>query len=71
MVTIFLRGRGLISALVREAQLEQSRDQCAFGEPYNGNCQELGFIPHFSEKFERNVPCDGYWLLEIEHSALH
>jgi len=52
MVTVFLRGGVSISALVRQAQLEQSCYQRAFQEPYDGNRQQLHFIPHFIQKVE-------------------
>ena len=52
MVTIFLRGGVLISVLVRHAQLVQSCYQQAFQEPYDGNRQQLHYIPHFIQKVE-------------------
>jgi hypothetical protein len=47
MVTVFLRGGVSSSALVRQAQLEQSCYQWAFQAPYNGNRQQLHFVQHF------------------------
>jgi len=52
MITIFLRGGVLISALVRQAQFEQSCYQRAFQEPYDGNRQQLHFVTHVIQKVE-------------------
>jgi len=71
MVTVFSRGGVSISALVRQAQLEQSCYQRTFQEPYDGNRQQLHFVPHFIQKVERNVLRNGHRLLEIRQSALH
>ena len=40
---------------MRQAQLESSSYPWAFQEPYDGNRQQLHFVPHFVQKFERNV----------------
>ena len=52
MVIIFLREGVLISALVHQAQLEQSCYQSAFQEPYDVNCQQLHFVPLFIQTVE-------------------
>jgi len=70
MVTVFLRGGVSISALVRQAQLEQSCYQQAFQEPYNGNRQQLHFVPHCIQQVEQNVLCDGHRVWEIRQSVL-
>jgi len=70
MVIVFLRGGVLISALVRQAQLEQSCFQRAFQEPYDGKSQQLHFVPHLIQKVERNVLRNGHRLLEIRQSVL-
>ena len=70
IVTVSMRGGVSISAPVRQAQLEQSCNQQAFQEPYNGNRQQLHFIPHMIQKFERNVLRDGHRLLQIWQSVL-
>jgi len=70
MVTILLQGGVSISALVRQAQLEQSCYQQAFQEPYDGNRHQLHFIPHIIQKFERDVQRNGHRLLEIRQSEL-
>jgi len=70
MVTVFLRGGVSISALVRQAQLEQSCYQRAFQEPYDGNRQQLHFLPHFIRKVERNVLRNRHRLLEIRQCVL-
>jgi len=70
MVTVFLRGGVLISTLVRQAQLQQSYYQRAFQEPYDGNHQQLHFVPHFIQKVEPNVLRNGHQLLEIRQSVL-
>jgi len=44
--------------------------QQAFSQPYDGNHQQLYFIPHLIQNVERDVLCDGYRLLEIRHSGL-
>jgi hypothetical protein len=62
MVSILLLGGVWISVLVWPAQLEQSCYQQAFQEPYNGNCQQLDFIPHYIQKFELNVLHNGHRL---------
>ena len=70
MVTVFLRGGVWISALVCQAQLEQSCYQRAFQEPYDGNRQQLHFVRYFIQNIERNVLLDGHRLLEIRQSVL-
>jgi hypothetical protein len=70
MVTVFLQGGVSISALVRQAQLEQSCYQWAFQEPHNSNRQQLHFIPHFIQKVEPNDLRNGHRLLEIRQSVL-
>jgi len=70
MVTVFLHGGELISALVCQAQLEQSGYQWDFQEPYNGNCEQLHFVPHVMQKAEWNVLHDGHWLLDIRQWVL-
>jgi len=59
-----------ISALVCQAQLEQSCYERAFQEPYNGSHQQLFFIPHCIQKVQRNVLRDGHQLLEFRQSVL-
>jgi len=44
--------------------------QRPFQEPYNGNRQQLHFVPHFIQKVEWDVPCDGHQLLEIGRCVL-
>jgi len=70
MVTDFWWGGVSISALVRQAQLEQSCYQPDFQEPYDGNRQQLYFVPHCVQKVERNGLRDGHWLLEITWRVL-
>jgi len=70
MVTVLLRGGVSISTLVCQAQLGQSCYQRAFQEPYDGNRQQLHFVPHFIQKVERNVLRNGHRLLEIRQSVL-
>jgi len=70
MVTVFLRGGLSISALVHQAQFEQSCYQQAFQEPYDGNRQQLYFVPHLIQKVEWNVLHDGHRLLEMRQSLL-
>jgi len=60
MVNNFLQGGLLISALVQQVQLNHSCDQQAFQELYDGNHQQLDFIPHFIQKVECDVQCDGH-----------
>ena len=52
MVMVIVRAGVSITALVRQAQLEQSCYQRAFQEPYDGNQQQLLFVPHFIQKVE-------------------
>jgi hypothetical protein len=52
MVTVFWQGGVSISALVGQAQLEQSPYQRAFQGPYDGNRQQLHFVSHFIQKVE-------------------
>jgi len=59
-----------LTALVRQAQLAQSCYQRAFQEPYDGNRQQLDFVPHFIQTVERNVLRNGHRLLEIRGSVL-
>jgi len=70
MVTDFVRGGVMISALVCQAHIERSCYQRAFQEPYDGNRQQLQFVPHFIQKVERNVQRNGHWPLEIRQSVL-
>ena len=70
MVTVLLWAGVSISALVRQAQLAQSCYQLAFQEPYDGNRQQLHFVPHFIQKIEGNVLRDGNRLLEIQQRVL-
>ena len=60
MVTDFVRGGVMISALVCQAHIERSCYQRAFQEPYDGNRQQLQFVPHFIQKVERNVQRNGH-----------
>jgi len=69
MLLVFFRAGVLISALVRQAQLEQSCYQRASHEPYDGNRQQLHFVPDFIQRVEQNVLCDGHQLLEIRRSV--
>jgi len=69
MVAVFFRGGVSISALVRQAQHEQSCYQRAFQEPYDGSRQQLHILPHFIQKVERNVLLNGHWLVEIRQSV--
>jgi len=50
MVTVFLQVGVSIRSLVHQAQLDRSCYQRAFQEPYDGNHQQLHFVPHFIEK---------------------
>jgi hypothetical protein len=70
MVTDFFRGGVSISARVHQQQLEQICYQRAFHEPYDGNHQQLHFIPHCIQKVEQNVLSNGHQLLEIWQSVL-
>jgi len=67
---MFLRGGVSISALVRQAQLEQSCYQRAFQEHYDGNHQRLHFVPHSIQKVEWNVLPNGHRLFGIPQSVL-
>jgi len=69
MLTVFLRGGVSISTLVRQTQLEQSCYKWACQEPYDGNRQQLHFVPRFIQQVERNVLCDGHRLLETRQSV--
>jgi len=70
MVTIILLGGVSISALARQAQLEQSCYHRAFLEPYDGNCQQLHFVPHIIQEIEQNVLHNRHRLLEIWETVL-
>jgi len=70
MVTVSSRAGVSPSATVHQAQLEHSCNQRAFQEPYDGNLQQLRFLPHFIQEVERNVLHNGHRLLEIGQSVL-
>jgi len=70
MVPVFLWRGVSISALVRQAQLEQSYCQEHIQELYDGNDQQPLFVPQCTQQVERNVIRDGHWLLEIWQSVL-
>jgi hypothetical protein len=70
MVTVFLQGGVSIGALVRQAQHEQSCDPQAFQKPYDGNRQQLHFVPHCIQKVEQNVLRNGHQLLDTWQSVL-
>jgi len=70
MVTVFLWGGVSISALVHQAQLEQSCYQRAFQEPYDGNRQRLHCVPHYIQNLQRNVVRNGHRLFEIGQNGL-
>jgi len=70
MVTVLLLAGVSISAQLRQVQHKQCCYQRAFPEPYDGNRQQIHFVPHFIQKVERNVLCDGHRLLEIRQSVL-
>ena len=70
MVTVNLRGGVSISAVVGHAQPEWSCYQRAFQEPYDGNWQQLHFVPHFIQKVVQNVLRDGHRLLQIRQNVL-
>jgi len=70
MVTVFSRGGVSISTLVHQARHTQSSYQRAVPEPYDGNRQQLHFLPHFIHKVEWNVLCNGHRLLEITQRVL-
>lgn len=46
MVTAFLQGAMVICALVLLEQLLQTCNRQAILEPYNGDSQQLHFVPH-------------------------
>jgi len=70
MGTILLWGGVLISAQVRQAQLEQRCCQTAFQEPCDGNRQQLHFVPYYIQIVEQHVLRNGHWLLEIRQTVL-
>ena len=65
MVTVSFQVGVSISALVCQALFERSYYQWACQEPYNGNHQQLHFIPHIIQKVAQNVLHIGHQLLEI------
>jgi hypothetical protein len=69
MVPVFLLGGVSINAVVRQAQLEHSCYERAIKEPYDGNRQELHFVPHFMQQVERHVRHNRRQLLEIRQSV--
>ena len=71
MVTIFLLGGVSIGALVHYAQLEKRWYHRAFQEPYDGNRQQLRFVPHCIHKVACNVLHDGHPVLRIGQNVLH
>jgi len=70
MVNCSLLGGVLIGALVRQAQLEQSCNQQAGQESYDGNHQHLYFLLHYIQKVGWNVLCNVHQLLETQQRAL-
>jgi len=70
MVTSLFHGGVAICPLVCQAQLEPSWYPQAFQEPYDGNHQQLHFVPHFIQKVEETVLHDGHWLLEFGQTVL-
>jgi len=63
MVTIILWGGVFISALVRQAQLEQSCLSRPFQEPCNGNALQLHFVPHVIQNGSMKHPT--WWALTV------
>jgi len=70
MVSTFSQGGVSISGLAQQAQLLQSDYQWAVREPYDANCQQLHFVPHFIQTLEWNILRDGHWIFEIAKSVL-
>jgi len=70
MVIVSLQRGVSISAQVHQVQREQSCYQRAFQEPYDGNCQQLHFVPSCIQMIEESVLRDGYRLLDIQQSVL-